>query len=405
MTDIEALRRTLDAHGQSHLLGFYDELSESHQQLLRGQLEAVDFDAVGRWADAYVRNKPTVKIPENIEPPEIIPYGGGGQAAQARARGEQLLAAGKVAVFTVAGGQGTRLGYEGPKGCLPATPVVNKPLFRLFAETIRAAAIRHDATIPWYILTSPTNDTATQAHFRQNDFWGLSSKDVVFVTQGTMPAIDFNGRLMLARPYRLAVSPDGHGGSLTALRRSGALDDMARRGVELISYFQVDNPLVRVVDPVFLGLHDLAGAEMSAKALPKRSPTEPIGNFCTAGGKTIVIEYSDMPEDPSPSTSSAAPSSNVSPTAAPAAWASTGLRKKCPTWTLRGNSFSRNPPTPSSSKCSSSTPCPWPKKPSSTKRSVRRSSARSRTRRAPTACRPASTTRCAVGRTGWSGPA
>jgi UDP-N-acetylglucosamine/UDP-N-acetylgalactosamine diphosphorylase len=115
--------------------------------------------------------------------------------------------------------------------------------------------------------------------------------------QGTLPAIEFDGKLLLARKYRLAVSPDGHGGCLTALRKNGALDDMASRGVEQISYFQVDNPIVRCLDPLFLGLHDLAGAEMSAKALPKNNPLEKLGNFCVVDGKVLVIEYSDLPED------------------------------------------------------------------------------------------------------------
>ncbi|MHC4294373.1 MAG: UTP--glucose-1-phosphate uridylyltransferase, partial [Planctomycetota bacterium] len=117
------------------------------------------------------------------------------------------------------------------------------------------------------------------------------------LVQGTVPAIDFDGKLLLGKKGRVATSPDGHGGSLLALHTSGALEDMASRGVELISYFQVDNPLVRCIDPLFLGLHDLRGAEMSAKVLPKRDPTERLGNVCVVDGKLTVIEYSDMPED------------------------------------------------------------------------------------------------------------
>jgi UDP-N-acetylglucosamine/UDP-N-acetylgalactosamine diphosphorylase len=119
----------------------------------------------------------------------------------------------------------------------------------------------------------------------------------MFFAQGTMPAIGTDGKLLLAEKDSLALSPNGHGGSLTALAASGALADMAQRGVETISYFQVDNPLVRCVDPLFIGLHHEAKAEMSAKALPKREPLEKLGNFCIVDGKTTVIEYSDMPED------------------------------------------------------------------------------------------------------------
>ena len=146
-------------------------------------------------------------------------------------------------------------------------------------------------------MTSQANDVATRAFFRQNRHFGLSPDDVFFLVQGTMPAIGFDGKLLLGEKGSLALSPDGHGGCLTALRKSGALDDMARRGIELISYFQVDNPLVRCIDPLFLGLHALRNAEMSAKGLPKRDPLERVGNFCVLDGKVTVIEYSDMPED------------------------------------------------------------------------------------------------------------
>jgi UDP-N-acetylglucosamine/UDP-N-acetylgalactosamine diphosphorylase len=145
-------------------------------------------------------------------------------------------------------------------------------------------------------MTSPATDVATKAHFRQNDFWGFSRKDVFFVMQGTMPAFSMDGKVLLADKGRLALSPDGHGGSLPALRASGALEDMARRGVELISYFQVDNPLVRCIDPLFLGLHEARGAEMSAKAVAKRDPMERLGNLVGSGGRLMVIEYSDMPD-------------------------------------------------------------------------------------------------------------
>ncbi len=296
MAEIGEIRKKLEAHGQSHLLAFYEELPSEHRELLLEQIQGINFDQLEGWIERYVRRPPRLEVPQDIQPPETVPNGGGPEARIARKRGLELLGAGKVAAFTVAGGQGTRLGYEGPKGCLPASPVVKKPPFRLFAEQIRAVALREGASIPWYILTSSTNDTATRAHFRQNAFWGFDSGDVVFIKQGTIPAIDFEGRLMLDRKYQLAVSPDGHGGSLIALRRSGALDDMARRGIELISYFQVDNPLVRCIDPLFLGLHELNAAEMSAKSLPKRSPMEKLGNFCLIDGKVCVIEYSDMPE-------------------------------------------------------------------------------------------------------------
>jgi UDP-N-acetylglucosamine/UDP-N-acetylgalactosamine diphosphorylase len=302
MAEITGIRERLEKHGQGHLLGFYDELSDRQRGMLLEQLAGIDFDRMDTLIARYVRQPPRVGPSGRIEPPPVVPAKPLTPAAQAehkaaRKAGTDLLAAGKVAAFVVAGGQGTRLSYEGPKGCLEATPVAHKPLFRVFAEQILAASRRYKVAIPWYVMTSQGNDVATKAFFRQNRNFGLPAEEVFFLVQGTMPAIGFDGKLLLAEKGSLALSPDGHGGCLSALRRSGALEDMARRGIELISYFQVDNPLVHCIDPLFLGLHALRGSEMSAKGLPKRDPMERVGNFCTVDGKVSVIEYSDMPDE------------------------------------------------------------------------------------------------------------
>jgi UDP-N-acetylglucosamine/UDP-N-acetylgalactosamine diphosphorylase len=217
--------------------------------------------------------------------------------AQARRRGREAIAAGRVAALVVAGGDGTRLGFAGPKGSLPVTPVRRKSLFQVFAEGLLACRRFYGGNVPWYIMTSPANDAVTREFFARNKFFGLPAEDVFFFAQGRMPALGRDGKILLADKGLIAWNPDGHGGSVTALRRSGALDDMARRQVEVISYFQVDNPLVHCVDPLFVGLHLEAGAEMSAKALPKRDPLEKLGNFCLVDGKATVIEYSDLPEE------------------------------------------------------------------------------------------------------------
>lgn len=302
MPDIEAIRRTLSQYNQQHLLTFVDDLSPEQADQLLGQIEQLDLAMLDRLAESHVRNEPEVEIPRDIQPAEILPVEPADEAQaelyeRARALGRERIATGKVAAFVVAGGQGTRLGYDGPKGCLGVSPIRRKSLFQLFAEQIRATGERFGRAVPWYIMTSPINDAPTRAFFETNGFFGLDPADVMFFTQGTLPAFDREGKILLASKDSLALSPDGHGGSLTALRRSGALDDMARRGVEDISYFQVDNPLVRCVDPLFIGLHAEARAQMSAKALPKRDPMEKVGNFCKVDGKLTVIEYSDMPDE------------------------------------------------------------------------------------------------------------
>ena len=294
------LKESLTAIDQQQALRFYDQLDSSGKDNLRRQLLALDLAEIDELAEKHVRHKSPIPIPKTIEPVKTYPRRP--QAGQERLyadaidRGNQLLKDGKVAAFLVAGGQGTRLGYDGPKGEFPVTPVKNKPLFQVFAEQLLAWGRDSGKPIPWYIMTSDANDLATRAFFERNRHFGLNPDDVFFFQQGMMPAFDLHGRMLLAEKDSLALSPDGHGGSLRALNKSGALADMRKRGVEHLSYFQVDNPLVHCIDPLFLGLHDITGSEMSSKTIPKAGPLEKVGNFVVGDGVLQVIEYSDLPD-------------------------------------------------------------------------------------------------------------
>ena len=305
--DTRALLQRLESVGQQHLLKFQRELSPAALAKLVAQIEAIDLDGLPRLIQEYVKNKPHAAIPAAIKPAPYYPFNPSSpirawDRAGARDIGESLLKRGRVAAFTVAGGQGSRLGFEGPKGMYPAGAVTGKSLFQFFAEGLLAAARKYGAVVPWYIMTSPLNHEATVEYFEKNGHLGLDPQDVMFFPQGVMPSFEMGtGRILLASKDEIASNPDGHGGSLKALFTSGAIDDMRERGIQHISYFQVDNPLVRVVDPVFLGLH--AGAEdssgeMSSKMIPKTGPEEKMGVFCTAGGGRVeVIEYSDLPRE------------------------------------------------------------------------------------------------------------
>jgi UDP-N-acetylglucosamine/UDP-N-acetylgalactosamine diphosphorylase len=239
-------------------------------------------------------------LPRDIQPAKAYPRVPDGSLRplyhDAQTKGGELLSQGKVAAFLVAGGQGTRLGYDGPKGEFPVTPIRNKPLFQVFAEQLRGDMRDFGRVIPWYIMTSDINDAATRAFFERHQHFGYDREDIFFFQQGMMPAFSLDGQLLLAEKDSLALSPDGHGGSLRALNRSGALADMRKRGIEHLSYFQVDNPLVHCMDPLFLGLHALNASEMSSKTIPKAGALEKVGNFVIADGVLQVIEYSDLPE-------------------------------------------------------------------------------------------------------------
>jgi UDP-N-acetylglucosamine/UDP-N-acetylgalactosamine diphosphorylase len=206
----------------------------------------------------------------------------------------EAIREGKTAFLTVAGGQGSRLGFDGPKGMYPVTPIRRATLFQVFAEKLRGFAEQEKAKIPWYIMTSPLNDAETRRYFEEQRFFGLPESDVVFFTQGTLPTLDQTGRLLLDENGGLFQNPDGHGGLVTALRRHKLLDEMKSRSVEYLFYFQVDNPLVNVPDPEYLGHHILAGARVAAKVIPKRSPEEKVGVISILDGRPCIVEYSDL---------------------------------------------------------------------------------------------------------------
>ncbi len=299
----ERIRQQLQEHHQEHLLTFRPELGPRERQELLSQIRELDLRQIDDWVEHLVKGTPAPPVatadfepapsysPEPTDPAEQRKY------REAIELGEKLISQGKVAALTVAGGQGTRLGFNGPKGDFPISPVRLKTLFRIFAETIQAVATRYGATCPWYVMTSPMNHTQTVEIFRAENYYGLDAKDVFIFQQGTLPNFAFDGRILLEDKARIARSPDGHGGCIRALARRGALADMKRRGVEFISYWQVDNPLVKLFDPLFIGLHALAGAEMSSKAVIKNAPKEKVGNFCLIDGKVTVIEYSDLPDE------------------------------------------------------------------------------------------------------------
>jgi len=293
---IEAFRQA----GQGQVFAFFDRLSPAAKAQLLLEASEIDLSEVDRLVRTLVRSGGAQSVDlEGLAPApyERLPAHGGGADswAAARARGEAALRAGKVAAFTVAGGQGTRLGYNGPKGTFPVTPVRHRPLFQVFAEKILAAGRRYHRPLHWFVMTSHQNHDATEAFFSENGHFGLDRSRVHFFRQGRMPAVDFSGKILLESQGSLALSPDGHGGSLRALARSGALDLMASEGIDTLSYFQVDNPLVRCVDPAFIGWHLLGGSEMSSKTVPKAYPEEKLGHFCIQKGRLVVIEYSDLP--------------------------------------------------------------------------------------------------------------
>ena len=301
MSRIEALRAVFARAGQVQVFDFWDVLDSESRGRLLSQAAEIDLEEISRLIGAHLKSEHCDRPHlDGLKPASCIarPENGGDPDtwADAVSKGEENLRAGKVAAVTVAGGQGTRLGFDGPKGAFPITPVKKKCLFQVFAEKIMAAEIRYGCAIPWFIMTSHDNHEWTETFLRERNWFGMDPDKVQCFTQGRMPAVDFDGKIMLESPGAIAMSPDGHGGSMRALVRSGAIDKMRSQGIEFISYFQVDNPLVRVIDPAFIGLHQMYDSAMSSKMVPKVDAGEKLGHFCDSGGRLVVVEYSDMPE-------------------------------------------------------------------------------------------------------------
>ena len=295
------LAARLDAAGQSHLLRFWDDLDDAGRAKLGDQLAELDLETAARLYREKVAagdGADDAAAAAAAQPPASVVRLSGAAADRAAAveTGGELLRSGAVGAILVAGGQGTRLGFDQPKGMFPVGPVSGMTLFEILAGQLKARGEAAGVSIPLYVMTSPATDAPTRAEFAAQGYYGLGEENVVFFRQGTMPAVDdATGKALLAAKDEVAVSPDGHGGLVAALKTRGALDDMTRRGVTTLYYHQVDNPTAIVCDPAFLGFHRRLGGQVSTKVVAKAAPEEKMGVVCDVNGTTQIIEYSDLP--------------------------------------------------------------------------------------------------------------
>ncbi len=297
----DELFATVSPYGQEHLLAFWDQLDPARRESLSRQIRAIDWALIQRLHHNRDAQADVRRLAEQAGPPPAFRL----QTSQnrftpreAQDRGRQAIAAGHLGVIVVAGGQGTRLGFEHPKGMFPIGPVSRRSLFQVHVEKILAAGRLYGVRIPLLLMTSPATHDETVEFFARHDRFGLAEEDLKIFCQGTMPAVDAaTGKVLLEKPDCLALSPDGHGGMLAALAGSGALDDLDRRGIRQLFYLQVDNPLVDVCCPEFVGYHLLSGSEMSTQVIAKRDPLERVGNVVQVRGRLMVIEYSDLPDE------------------------------------------------------------------------------------------------------------
>jgi len=283
---------------QDHILRFWDSLSEIERDSFIKQMSKIDFKLMNKLIQEDTVNKQSSTLYKNIAPAKIIDLKEREVKDQAILKiGEEAIRNGEIAAFLVAGGQGSRLGFEGPKGMYPVTPVKKKSLFQVFAEKLLSLSNKYGQIIPWYIMASATNLEDTKSFLSQNRYFGYTSQNIKFFIQDMLPAIDKSGKFILSEPGKIFESPNGHGGSIKALWDSGAIKDMQKRGIKYIFYFQVDNVLIAICDPYFLGYHIHHESEMSSKVVRKAYPDEKMGIICEIENNIGVVEYSDLSEE------------------------------------------------------------------------------------------------------------
>mmetsp|Transcript_10064 Transcript_10064/g.11755 ORF Transcript_10064/g.11755 Transcript_10064/m.11755 type:complete len:497 (-) Transcript_10064:175-1665(-) len=303
MENFKTLKGELEAHDQDHTLACWESLDEASRSELLENLQSINFDYTKRVYENSTNQAPSATpVPFNdvcrIADTTRV------QRAEWHNKGLELIAANKVGIILMSGGQGTRLGSDLPKGCYDILLPSHKSLFQIQGEriqTLKKLAASHagvdpaNISIPWYIMTSEFTLEETEAHFQQHKYFGMPSEDVYFFNQGTMPCTDLNGKLIMETTSRVARAPDGNGGLYNALATSGCLNDMEARDLEALDCYCVDNAIVRPGDPLFMGYCHSQGAECGARTTPKAYPAERVGVFSkTAEGRVKVVEYSEL---------------------------------------------------------------------------------------------------------------
>jgi len=289
----------LQQYQQQHLVAYWNELDDKKQKNLISQLENIDFDLI-RSLHTLIdgADSSTVYAPGSLAPAEIhhLPKNDKefDYRTKAVALGEEALRAGKVGVILVAGGQSSRLQYEAPKGVFPVGPVTKRSLFQYHTEKIRAMEKKFGVILPWYIMTNTFSLQETEDFFRKNNYFGKQADSIHLFSQRMLPPVDANGKILMEAKDAPAMAPDGHGGLLDALASHKLFEDMRAQGLDYLFYFQVDNPLIKICDPMFIGCHIMQQADISAKTVKKSTPEEKLGNIAVIDGGYAVIEYTEL---------------------------------------------------------------------------------------------------------------
>lgn len=307
MLSLEEVQQSLEAAGQSHILRFWPELCDEDRDSFLQDLSQLDLKGLREHCEGAVRAaaSPPARLDQRMEPVPPQAIGRVSKSDQTTLtewgnEGLLQISENRVGVLLLAGGQGTRLGVQYPKGMYNVGLPSSKTLYQLQAERIHKIQELSDrkhgskCIVPWYIMTSEFTLAPTEKFFKENNYFGLEPANIVVFEQRMIPAVTFDGKVILQGKGKIAMAPDGNGGLYQALVDNNVLEDMKKRGVEYLHVYCVDNILVKMADPLFIGFCVSKGADCGAKVVEKAYPTEPVGVVCMVQGISQVVEYSEI---------------------------------------------------------------------------------------------------------------
>ena len=292
MTYTEASAK-LSAEGQEHLLKYYEELSEEQRESLLNQINDLDLSLLGLIKEG------AKEVPKGkLEPLGAVTLDEiAANKNEYEKIGLEAVKAGKVGAVLLAGGQGTRLGLDKPKGMLNVGVNKDLYLFEQLIHNLMEVVHKADAWVPLLIMTSEKNNADTTAFFEEHEFFGYNKDFVFFFVQEMAPSVGYDGKIYMEEKYKLSTSPNGNGGWFSSLVKAGLLDKLNELGVEWLNVFSVDNVLQKMADPVFVGATIKANCVCGSKVVAKADPNEKVGVLCLEDGKPSIVEYYEMTDE------------------------------------------------------------------------------------------------------------
>ena len=267
-------------------------LSPDRQAVLAAQVERIDYSMFDALDHREASDKGVISPIGAVSVKEIA-----AREEEFTAIGLEAIRAGKVGAVLLAGGQGTRLGADGPKGCYNVGVTHDLYIFECLINNLLDVVKAAGVPVPLYIMTSTVNNDQTVSFFEEHDYFGYDKDYVRFFIQEMVPAVDYEGRILMQSESELVLSPNGNGGWYSSMAKTGVLADVHARGVEWLNVFAVDNVLQRMADPTFVGATIASGCDSGSKVVRKAAPGEKVGVLCREDGKPSIIEYYEMSEE------------------------------------------------------------------------------------------------------------